>query len=143
MVMTDEQRRSFTSFIEKLAEQLPELQRTLLGDVNRAGEARDLVSGSLSVGKTTDEAPEVTNAYRDANAAQVALLNRVLDIYVIGAVPITEVSTAQGATVLPNISLSPETEAAFQKIRATHFGMSTAHFFHFALVTDVHISIAQ
>jgi hypothetical protein len=133
----------FTSFTEKLAEQLPELERTLLGDVNRAGEARDLVSGSLSVGKTADEAPEVTNTYRDAKAAQAALLGRILDIYVTGAVPITEVVTTQGKTVPPTISLSPEAEATFQGIRAAHFGMSTAYFFHFALVTEVHIAIAQ
>jgi hypothetical protein len=131
VTMTEEQRSQFLAFAEHIASKLPELNKLLLAEVNRAGQAFSEVAGVLAKNIDQNDPLKVRQFFLDAQTSHKKLFqeNQALAEASISALVEIGKTPRSMPTEPSEAHTALEREEILRQIRWVEFGLAIENFF--------------
>jgi hypothetical protein len=129
MTMTEEQRSQFLAFSDYIASQIPELNKTLLAEVNRVGEAYREVAGALDKSIDKDDPPSIQKFFVDAQTSQHKLFQENVDLADTSLRALADKTSRTMPTEPSEVLTASELAAAVRQLLAMEFGLAIEKLF--------------
>jgi len=131
VTMTEEQRNQFLVFADHIASKNPELNKLVLVEVNRAGQAFQEIAGALAKSIDQDDPLRIQQFFLDAQTSHEKLFQENRDLAEASINALVELGkTPRPMLTEPTeIHTASERKAALQLLRWMEFGLAIENFF--------------
>jgi hypothetical protein len=129
--MTEEQRSQFLAFATHIGSKLPELNKLLLAEVNRAGQAFSEVGGALAKNIDQDDPLKIRQFFLDAQTGHRKLFEENQALAEVSISALVEIGkTSRSMPTEPSEAhTAPEREEILRQLRWVEFGLAIENFF--------------